>query len=67
MKVEKILITGSTGFLGYQILEFLLKKGFYVTDLIRKNNQKLNLLRRKYKKNYNSVLIDKGYEKKNTL
>lgn len=64
MKVEKILITGSSGFLGYQILEFLLKKGFYVTDLIRKNNQKLNLLRRKYKKNYNSVLIDKGFEKK---
>ena len=64
MKIKKILITGSTGFLGYQILEFLLKKGFHVTDLIRNKNKKLNLLKQKYKKNYNSILINKNFEKK---
>ena len=64
MKIKKILITGSTGFLGFQILEFLLEKGFHVTDLIRKKNKKLNLLKKKYKKNYNSVLTHGDFEKK---
>lgn len=64
MKIKKILITGSTGFLGYQILEFLLENGFHVTDLIRNKNKKLDLLKRNYKKNYNSILIDKNFEKR---
>lgn len=64
MKTKKILITGSTGFLGFQILEFLLKKGYSVTDLIRKKNKKLNALKKLYNKNYNSILINKNFEKK---
>lgn len=52
---KNILITGSTGFLGYQFLSYALNKGINVTDILNdkhKNNKELNKLKKKYKKNY---------------
>jgi nucleoside-diphosphate-sugar epimerase len=60
MKIKKILITGSTGFLGNHILNFLLKNNFIVTDLIRKDPKKLKNLRKKFGKNYHSIKINKN-------
>lgn len=61
--MKKILITGTTGFLGSRILIKLLLKEFIVVDLIRKDNEKLLKLRNKFK-NYHSIIIDR---KKNYL
>lgn len=38
--MKKILITGSTGFIGSHIKEYLLKKKYLVIDLLRKKNKK---------------------------
>ena len=52
MKKSKILITGSTGFIGSSILSFLKKKNFQ-TYAILKDNKKRNI---KSYKNYNLIL-----------
>lgn len=56
--MKKILITGTTGFLGSRILVQLLLKKYFVTDLIRTDNSSLKKLRKKYS-NYNTIFIDK--------
>ena len=52
MKKPKILITGSTGFIGSTILDFLKKKNFQ-TYTILKNNKKRNI---KSHKNHHLIL-----------
>lgn len=50
---KRILLTGTSGFLGYNFLITALKNGFYVTDILRKkniNNRKLKNLKNKYKR-----------------
>jgi len=37
---KKVLITGSTGFLGKNILNFLIKKNFKIYDILRLNKKK---------------------------
>jgi len=37
---SKILITGSTGFLGKNILNFLIKEKFKIYDILRLTNKK---------------------------
>lgn len=64
MKIKKILISGSTGFLGFKILNFLLKKNFFITDTVRKNNHHLIALKKKFKKQYKSLKIDHKLETK---
>jgi len=59
MKLKKILLTGTTGFIGSYILEHLLKKNYQITDVIRKNNKNLLRLKKKYRNNYTSI---KSYE-----
>ena len=44
---KKILITGSTGFIGSHVKEYLLKKNYFVIDIIREKNKN------KIKKNKN--------------
>ena len=37
---QKILITGSTGFIGSNIVNLLLKKNVYIYDILRNKNKK---------------------------
>ena len=55
---KKILITGSSGFVGNLFLKNALKNGFQVTDILRDKNRKnkdLNKLRKIYQKSYKSI------------
>ena len=60
---KKILITGSTGFIGSNILSLLLKKNIYIYDVLRdknKNNKNINKL--KNNKNYHPIFYKKFNE-----
>ena len=49
---QKILITGSTGFIGSNIVNLLLKKNVYIYDVLRnknKENKKIRDLKKKKK------------------
>jgi len=61
---QKILITGSTGFVGSNILNLLLKKNVYIYDVLRNKNKK-NKKIRDFKKNKNYLPI--FYKKFNDL
>ena len=57
---KKILITGSTGFIGSNILGLLLKKNIHIYDVLRnknKNNKNINKL--KNNKNYHPIFYKK--------
>ena len=53
---HKILITGSTGFIGSNIINLLLKKNVYIYDVLRNKNKK-NKKIRELKKNKNYLPI----------
>lgn len=60
MKKKTILITGSSGFIGNLFLKHALRKGYKVIDILRnknRKNKKLNNLRKKYLKSYNSIFF----------
>jgi nucleoside-diphosphate-sugar epimerase len=61
---QRILITGSTGFIGSHIVNLLLKKKIYIYDILREKN-KNNKYIRKLKKNKNYFPI--FYKKFNEL
>ena len=48
---QKILITGSTGFIGTNVINFLLKKNIYIYDILRNKNKKNKKIKelKKYK------------------
>ena len=55
---KKLLITGSSGFVGNLFLKNALKNGYYVVDILRdknKKNKNLNQLRKIYPKSYKSI------------
>lgn len=55
---KKLLITGSSGFVGNLFLKNALKNGYYVVDILRDKNKKnkdLNQLRKVYPKSYKSI------------
>ena len=41
--MKKILITGATGFIGKNLLEYFLKKNFFIFATLRKSKKILNL------------------------
>ena len=53
---QKILITGSTGFIGSNIINLLLKKNVYIYDVLRNKNKK-NKKIKELKKNKNYLPI----------
>ena len=55
MKLNKIIITGTTGFIGSFLLKFFLERNFFVVDIVRKKNKELLKLKKKYKKNYFTI------------
>ncbi len=59
---KKILITGSSGFIGYIFLKDALKKNYYIVDILRaknKKNKKLLKLKKLFPKSYNSIFFSK--------
>ena len=59
---KKILITGSSGFVGNLFLKSALKNGYYIVDVLRDKNRKnkdLNKLRKIYPKSYKSIFYKK--------
>ncbi len=67
---KKILITGSSGFIGYIFLKDALSKNYYVTDILRiknKKNKKLLKLKKKFPKSYKSIFFTKKSDIKKKL
>lgn len=50
-------MTGSTGFIGKKLLLFLINKGYNVIDVIRRDEHYLQQVRKKYKKNYQTIIL----------
>ena len=60
MKKKILLLTGTTGFVGYKFLLFALSNGFSVIDILRKKNnknQKIIELRNAYPKKYKNIFF----------
>ena len=67
---KKLLITGSSGFIGNLFLKNALKNGYHVIDVLRAKNTKnkdLNQLRKIYPKSYNSIFYKKYKDINNKL
>ncbi len=62
MKRKIILLTGTSGFIGYNFLNFVLNKNYDVIDILRKKNKKLNRLKKKFPKNYKSIIYNNYYD-----
>jgi len=60
---KKILITGSTGFVGSNIIDLLLKKNVYIYDVLRNKNKKnKKIIGFKKNKNYSPIFYKKFNE-----
>jgi CDP-3, 6-dideoxy-D-glycero-L-glycero-4-hexulose-4-reductase len=65
---KKILITGSTGFIGSNIINYLLTKNFYIYDLLRlKNRKKIKINKLKENKKYIPIFYSKFSELEHKL
>ena len=65
MNKKKLLLTGTSGFIGYNFLKYILSKNYYVIDILRtknKNNKKLQKLKKKYPKNYKTIFFKENYQ-----
>ena len=61
MKRQTLLLTGTTGFIGYKFLLFALSNNFLVIDILRsknKSNKKIKKLRNIYSNNYINIFFD---------
>tara|TARA_Y100000816_G_scaffold278609_1_gene249967 strand:+ start:2542 stop:3432 length:891 start_codon:yes stop_codon:yes gene_type:complete len=57
---KTLLITGTSGFIGYKFLKYILTKNYLIIDILReknKKNSKLKELKKKYPKNYRSIFF----------
>ena len=60
MSKKTLLIAGTSGFIGYNFLKYILTKNYHIIDILReknKKNPKLKKLKKKYPKNYKSVFF----------
>jgi nucleoside-diphosphate-sugar epimerase len=65
---QRILITGSTGFIGSHILNLLLKKNIYIYDILREKNKKNRYIKElKKNKNYFPIFYKEFKELENKL
>ena len=61
MKKKILLLTGTTGFIGYKFLLFALSNNFFVIDILReknKKNEKLKKLKKTFSKQYKNIFFD---------
>lgn len=60
MKRKNLLLTGTSGFVGYAFLKYALSQKFSVVDILRSKNKKnirIKKLKSKYKKNYKTIFF----------
>ena len=70
MKKKILLLTGTTGFVGYKFLSFALSNGFSVVDILReknKKNKKIRELRNAYPKKYKNIFFANNNNLSNQL
>jgi len=69
LKRKTLLLTGTTGFIGYKFLIFALSNNFSVIDILRsknKSNKKIKILRNNHSNNYKNIFFNsrEGLSKK---
>ena len=60
MKKKILLLTGTTGFIGYKFLQYALSKNFFVIDILReknRNNKKIKNLKENYSRKYKNIFF----------
>jgi CDP-paratose synthetase len=60
LKKKTLLLTGTTGFIGYKFLSYALKNNFLVIDILRvknKNNKKIKKLKKFYPNLYKNIFF----------
>jgi len=65
LKKKILLLTGTTGFVGYKFLLFALSNNFLVIDILRtknKKNKKISKLRNSYPKKYQNIFFSNNNE-----
>ena len=65
MKRKTLLLTGSTGFIGYKFLLYALSKNYSVIDILRsknKKNKKIKKLKTLYPKKYKNIFFSNNKE-----
>ena len=70
MEKKKLLLTGTSGFVGYAFLKYALSKKFDVIDILRyknKKNLKIKKLKKKYKKNYKTIFFSNNRQLKKEI
>ena len=70
MNNKTLLLTGTTGFVGYKFLLFALSNGFSVIDILRirnKKNKKIRELRNVYSKKYKNIFFSNNNNLSNQL
>ncbi len=61
MTKKIILLTGTSGFIGFNFLKFALKNNYKVIDILKsknKKNKKLNFLKKNYKQHYQTIFFN---------
>ncbi len=65
MRKKTLLITGTTGFVGYKFLLFALSNNFLVIDILRKKNRKnkkIQKIKKAYPAKYNNIFFSNNKE-----
>ena len=65
MRKKTLLITGTTGFVGYKFLLFALSNNFLVIDILRKKNRKnkkIQKIKKAYSAKYNNIFFSNNKE-----
>ena len=63
MSTKTLLLTGTSGFIGYNFLTYILSKNYNVIDVLRiknKKNPKIKKLKKKYPKKYKNIFYSKN-------
>ena len=66
--MKKILITGATGFIGKNLLNYFLKKKYFVFAILRKSKKNIKFAKQhKINKNFKSIIFSNIYDLKKQL
>ncbi len=70
MSKKTLLLTGTSGFIGYNFLSYALSKNYNVIDILRvknKTNYKLKKLKKKYPKKYKNIFYSNYFDLKKKI
>ena len=66
--MKKILITGSTGFIGKNLLDYFLKKKYFIHTILRKSKKNIKFAKElKINKNFKNIIFSDIYDLKKKL